>query len=325
MTETTVTNNNDTTKINKRINNKTSFWSEIYKNKFLYGLTIPGIIWFIVFAYLPLVGLAIAFQNFSYVDGIFGSKFVGFSNFKFLFNSQDLWKVTWNTIYLNILFLVSEMFFSVVFALMFVEVKNKWFKKITQSIVILPHFMSWTIVAMFLTAFISSDTGLINKFLLQLHLEQISFYTNPKVWPVILVILKIWQGAGFGTIIYIATIIGFDKEIYEAAQIDGCSRWQQITRITLPMLRPTIIMLMIFSVGGIFKGDFGMIYAMVGDNALLYPTTDVIDTFVYRALRTLGDMGMTTAVGLYQSLVGFLLVIGTNALAKKIEPDSAIF
>lgn len=325
MTEAKVTDEME--KFKHKISNKKkdSFFHEIWKNKFLYGLTIPSIIWFIVFAYIPLCGIIIAFQKFSVADGIFKSKIIGFDNFKFLFRSKDIWKITWNTIYLNVLFLLTGTAISVILALMFVEIKNKWYKKISQSIIILPHFMSWTIVAMFLSAFIAADTGLINKILSSIGLNQISFYTNPSVWPATLVLLRIWHGAGFGTIVYIATIIGFDKEMYEAAEIDGTTRMQQITKITLPLLRPTIIMLMIFGVGGIFKGDFGMIYAIVGDNPLLYPTTDVIDTFVYRSLRTLGDMGMSAAVGLYQSFIGFLMVILTNYIAKKFEPDSAIF
>jgi len=306
-------------------NKDNSFLKELWKNKFLYALLVPGIIWFVVFAYVPLVGLIMAFQDFNFVKGIFGSKLIGFKNFEFLFNSKNLWVITWNTVYLNVLFIITGTTVAVFLALIFVEINNKWFKRITQSISILPHFMSWTVVAMFMTAFISTDTGIINKMLMSVGLNQIAFYSDPSVWPVSLVLLKIWQGAGFGTIIYIATIIGFDKEMYEAAQIDGASRLQQVSLLTLPMLRPTIIMLTIFSVGGIFKGDFGMIYAIIGDNPLLYPTTDVIDTFVYRSLRTLGDMGMSTAVGLYQSFIGFLMVLIVNKIAKAVEPDSAIF
>ena len=207
------------------------------------------------------------------------------------------------------------------------EIKNKTVKKITQSVVILPHFMSWTIVALFSVAIIGSE-GLINQIIRTLTQNPdagIAFYNTPEVWPVLLVCLKIWQGAGFGSIVYLATITGIDSSIYEAAAIDGASRWQCITKITLPLLKNTIVMLTIMSVGKIFYGDFGMIYAMVGDNSLLFPTTDVIDTYLLRAMLQNTNMGMTAAIGLVQSLLGFIFVVAANALANKLSPDAALF
>lgn len=303
---------------------KKSFLREILKNKFLYAMTLPGIVFFIIFSYVPMAGIVIAFQNFNYTEGITGSKFVGLKNFEFLLMSKDVKSAIFNTLFLNILFIISGTIMAVFLAILFVEAKNKTFKRITQSISILPNFMSWTVIALFIDALINTNGGILYNFLKGLGIN-IQFYQNPKVWPLMLVIMKIWQGAGFGSIVYIATATGFDPGIYEAASIDGANRLQRILKITVPMLKPTIVLLTLFSVGKIFYGDFGMIYAVVGDNPLLYPTTDVIDTFVYRALRTLGDVGMSSAAGLLQSLLGFILVLGANKLAKKIEPDSAIF
>ncbi len=298
--------------------------AELRKNKLVYAMMTPSILWVLIFSYIPMIGIIIAFKNYDMSQGILGSPWSGLENFKFLFHHKDIFQITFNTIYLNVLFILTGTFTSVLLALMFVEIKNNFFKKLSQSIAILPHFVSWAIVSMFLLGFLSTS-GIVNKILMSLGMDPIQFYTTPGPWRFILVIVKIWQGAGFGTVIYVATITGMDAGIYEAATIDGASRLQKITKITFPLLRPTIIMLTIMNVGGIFRGDFGMIYALVGDNSTLFPTIDVVDTFTYRALRTLGDMGMSTATSLFQSVIGLLMVLGTNALAKKLEPDSAIF
>lgn len=298
--------------------------AELRKNKLVYAMMTPSILWVLIFSYIPMIGIIIAFKNYDMAQGVWGSPWSGLENFKFLFRHKDIFQITYNTIYLNVLFILTGTLTSVFLALMFVEIKNKFFKKLSQSIAILPHFVSWAIVSMFLFGFLSTS-GIVNNVLTSLGLDPIQFYTTPGPWRFILVIVKIWQGAGFGTVVYVATITGLDAGIYEAATIDGASRLQKITKITFPLIRPTIIMLTIMSVGGIFRGDFGMIYALVGDNSTLFPTIDVVDTFTYRALRTLGDMGMSTATSLFQSVIGLLMVMGTNALAKKLEPDSAIF
>lgn len=316
---------NAVSEIRSKTKKENAFIKEIVTNKFLYLLTLPGILFFIVFAYLPMGGLIIAFQDFKPAKGMLGSKFVGLKNFKFFFSSPDWTRVTFNTLFLNVLFIVTGLIAALAIAIMLSEIKNKIFQKVTQSVVILPHFISWTIVALFAVGLFSTDTGLINTLLKSLGMSPINFYTNPNVWPVTLVFLKLWHGAGFSSIVYLAAITGIDQEIYEAAKIDGATRVQSIFHITLPMLKSTIIVLLILGIGKIFNGDFGMIYAIVGDNSLLYPTTDVIDTYVYRALRELGDMGMSSAVGFFQSVLGFLMVIGTNKLAKRIDSDSAIF
>ena len=306
---------------------KPTLLQDIRRNKWLVAMCIPAIVFFIVFSYIPMAGLYIAFVNYKPSTGIWMSQFVGLDNFKFFFTSKDWITITTNTLFLNVLFIASSTVASVAIAIMLSEIKNKWTKKITQSIVILPHFMSWTIVSLFSVALIASD-GLINKIIVGLTGDPsnaIAFYNTPGVWPALLVCLKVWQGARFGSIVYLATITGIDQSIYEAAAVDGASRWQCITKITLPLLKNTIIMLTIMSVGKIFYGDFGMIYAMVGNNSLLYPTTDVIDTYLLRSLQENTNMGMTAAIGLVQSVLGFILVIASNALANKVSPESALF
>ncbi|GIP16177.1 sugar ABC transporter permease [Paenibacillus montaniterrae] len=302
-----------------------AFIYELIKNKFLYLLALPGMLWFFVFAYLPMVGIIIAFQDFKAMKGILGSEFVGLKNFQFFFRSGDWIQIVTNTLFLNTLFIVFNTLAAVVIAVMVTELGGKWFKKITQSVMIFPHFLSWTVVAMFVMAFVATDGGFINQFIALFGFEPIQFLSSPGYWPLILVLLKIWHGAGFGSIVYMATISGINPDIYESASIDGASRFQKIRFITLPLLKPTVILLTILAVGGIFNGDFGMIYAIVGRNPMLYPTTDVIDTYLFRSMMDLGDMSMSAAIGFMQSLVGFILVLTVNAIAKKVAPESAIF
>ncbi len=287
-------------------------------------MTLPPIVWILVFCYYPMYGILIAFKDYSYKKGITGSPWVGFDNFKFLFNYTGVGRIFFNTIFLNVLFIAGTTILSIVLALVFTEIGNLVYSRLAQTIAILPHFVSWTVVAMFLSGIIGT-AGTLTRYITSLGMENPSFYTNAKWWPLILLILRIWQGAGYGTIVYIAAIKGFDQQMYEAARVDGATRLQMVTRLTLPLLKTTAIMLTLMSVGKIFNGDFGMIYALVWDNSSLYETTDVIDTFVYRALRQLNNLGMSTATSLFQSVVGLVLVYITNAFTRKVEPDAAIF
>lgn len=309
----------------KTYGKKGSFLREIILNRYLYLLALPGIIFFFIFAYLPIIGLLIAFQDFNPIKGIWGSEFIGLKNFIFFFTSADWTKVTFNTLFLNILFILSHVFASIIIALLLSEINAKIFKRITQSIAIFPHFLSWTVIALFSLSMFSTDNGFLNTILKGAGLKSVSFYTEADVWPLILVIMRLWRDAGFGSIIYLASITGIDQELYNSAKIDGASRLQCIFYITIPLLKNVAILLLILGVGKIFYGDFGMIYALIGDNPLLYSTTDVIDTFVFRALREMGDIGMGAAVGFYQSIIGFILVITSNTVARKYSPDSAIF
>jgi putative aldouronate transport system permease protein len=301
-----------------------AFIREMRKNFALYLLTIPGILFFLVFSYLPMGGLVIAFQDFNLVRGIFGSTFSGLANFKFLFVNDTILKVMLNTLYLNILFIIATTVVAVTLAVMFSEIKSAKIKRITQTISILPYFISWAVISLFLRSFLQSDGGIITMFFKARGIG-INFYSEPGYWPAILVILRIWQGAGYMAVVYIATITGMDTGMFEAARIDGASRLQIIMRITIPYLRPVIILMTLFSVGRIFYGDFGMIYGIVQDNSMLFSTTDVIDTYVYRMLRSMSDYGMATAVGMLQSVFGLIFVYAANHIARRLEPDSAIF
>ena len=301
------------------------FRYDLKNNKGLLGLTLPAVAWFLVFAYAPMLGLVIAFQKYSPAKGIFGSEFVFLDNFRFFFGSQDFVRVTVNTLVLNTLFILATNFVAILMAIALSEIKNKYFKKVSQSVIILPHFISWTVVALLIEAFLKTEGGFVNNILAAFGAEPIKFMQTPELWPAILTILRVWQGAGYSSIVYLAAITGFDQSMYEAARVDGATRLQCITRITLPLLRPTVVLLLLMAVGKIFNGDFGMVYAIVGNNTLLYPTTDIIDTYVYRQLMEQSNMGMSSAVGLWQSIMGFIMVVIMNKVTKKIDSDSALF
>lgn len=299
---------------------KTGILHEFRKNLFLYAMTLPGIILVFVFSYIPMGGLIMAFQKYSLKTG-FKSPFVGLANFKFLLNKSTFTGIATaltNTLLLNVLFIITTTFISVVLAVAFSEIRAKKYARVVQSLSILPYFLSWSVIALILDIFINPSTGMWKN-------GSMDFYNNPDIWRPLLVMMRIWQGAGYSAIVYLATITGIDTQIIEAAEIDGATKWQRILNITLPILRPTIILITLFNIGRIFYGDFGMIYALIGDKAALYPTTDTIDTYVYRMMRQMQRYDYTTAIGLLQSAAGFIFVVGANKLAKKIEPDSALF
>ena len=298
---------------------------DIRHNPYLCLLCVPSILWFCIFAYSPLVYLLTAFQRYRPTEGLWGSEFIGLMNFKAFFGSSAFFQVTFNTIFLNALFIISSMAVSILIAIALSEVNGRLFKKATQSIVILPHFISWTVIALLCEALLKTQNGFINNILVSLGMEKINFYQNADVWPALLVFLRIWQGAGYGSIVYLATIAGLDQEMFEAARVDGATRGQCIRYLTLPLLKSTAVMLFIMNVGKIFNGDFGMIYNLVGSNSLLYRTTDVIDTYVYRMLVESTNIGQSAAVSFYQSVMGFVIVLATNALTRKLDPDSALF
>jgi len=304
---------------------KRGFLWEIAHNRVLYLLTLPALLYVLLFKYAPMAGIVIAFQKYIPLKGIFGSPFVGIQNFIFFFRGSSWASITFNTFYLNMLFIVSGTIAAVFIAIIMTQLRKGVYVRVAQSVMILPNFISWVVIAMFAVAFIGSN-GIINQMLSSMGKNQIAFYNNAGVWPALFVIVKIWQGAGFGAIIYMATITGIDTEIFEAASIDGASKLSCIFRITLPLLKDTVILLTLMGIGWIFYGQFNMIFPFVGDNASLFKTTDIIDTYVFRALRTSqSNIGMTAAVGLYQSLAGFIIVIVTNTIVKKVNPDSAIF
>ncbi|MDR9856307.1 ABC transporter permease subunit [Paenibacillus sp. VCA1] len=279
----------------------------------------------LVFAYTPMLGHLLAFQNYRLSDGLFGSRWVGWRNFEFFFSTNDWLRVTWNTVFLNGLFLVFGLGTAVVLAVLLNEVTVKWFKKTAQSFVFLPYFISWLVVSMMVQTMFSSSEGMVNQALNALGLKGVDWYLTPGVWPYILTFVYVWKIAGYNSIIFLASITGISSEYYESAKLEGASRFQQILYITLPLLRPIIIIMLLLGIGRIFYGDFGMIYALIGDVGVLFPTTDVIDTYAYRALRQMGNFSMSSAIVLYQSFMGLIAVTFFNWLARKIDPDSRLF
>jgi putative aldouronate transport system permease protein len=309
------------------LHRKSGVLRDLYRNRALLVMFLPFAILLLLFNYLPMAGLVIAFKDFDFSKGIFGSAWMDplLNNFEYLFSSDAAFRAIRNTILLNALFIVVGLVFEVGFALLLNEVRNKYFKKVTQSISFLPFFISWIVVGVFSYNLLNYESGSINRLLEWLGFQGIDFYNAPGLWPLILTIAIRWKATGYGTIIYLAALTSIDNSYYEAAAIDGATRWQQIKYISIPMLRPTIIILTLLAVGRIMNADFGMFYAMVGDASLLFPTTDVIDTFVYRSLRKTGDIGMASAAGFLQSIVAFVLVLTSNYAARKIDKDSAIF
>lgn len=299
---------------------------EIRKNLFFYLLPIPGIICLILFSYLPMAGLYVVFERYTYQGGLFGSEFVGLQNFKFFFRSiDDALRATRNTLIINGFNIVFGTIVNVSLAIAINEIGNKWFRKVTQSVMLFPHFISWIVVGMISITLFDENKGLLNHFLQAIGSEPVSWYSNAALWWPILILTSVWKGAGYGSIVYFCALTGFDQSLYEAAEIDGANRWQRITRITLPLLKPTIIIMFLLNVGGILFGSVDQIMGMTNLNPLLLETTDTIATFVYRSAILNGQFESASAITLYQSIFGFLLVMGANGLVKKFDPDYALF
>ncbi|CAG9350340.1 ABC transporter permease [Clostridium perfringens] len=298
-------------------------------NKELLLLTIPGAIWFLVFAYLPMFGVIVAFKRWRIHGGFFeslmNSKWVGFDNFKFLFKSSDAWLITKNTVLYNLVFIILGIVLPVTLAILLNELLNKKLAKFYQSSMFLPYFLSWVVVSYCLYAFLSPEKGYVNGILQSMGGKGISWYTEPKYWPFIIIFMSQWKAVGYGTVVYLASICGIDKSYYEAAMIDGASKFQQIKYITVPLLKPVMIIMFITSIGGMFRGDLGLFYQLPKDSGALYPVTNVIDTYVYRGLMNLGDIGMSSAASLYQSFVGLILIVTSNAIVRKVDEENAFF
>lgn len=278
----------------------------------------------VIFKYLPMFGIVLAFKDFQY-GGIWESPWVGLKNFEFLFTSQDAWRITRNTLSLNFLFILTTQAGGIVFAIILNEIKSKKAIRLYQTSMFLPHILSSSVIAYVAFAFLDVNYGFLNRLIGSFGGEEIMWYSEPKYWPAILTIINLWRGLGYSVIIYYAALMGIDGSYYEAASIDGAGRMQCVRHITLPMLVPITITLLLLNIGKIFYADFGLFYMVPKDSGLLYPTTDVIDTYVYRALRQGSDTGIAAATGLYQSLVGFVLVLFTNWLVKRYDKDYGLF
>ena len=304
---------------------KIGFWEKLWKHKVLTLMCLPAIIFFFVFSYMPLPGVYVAFVKYNYRNGIFGSKFVGLQNFKFLAESGKLFSLTKNTILYNLVFILLGNLCAVIVAILLNELQSRRFKKISQTMMFLPYFISQVLVGILVFNLLNYDTGFVNGILTSLGMEKWQPYADPKAWPPLLVIIFLWQQTGYNSVVYFASIMGIDAEMIEASKVDGANAFQKIRYIILPSLRPTIVILLLFALGGIVKGNFGLFYNIIGTNSLLYGTTDIIETFVYRATMTDFNFSTASAVGLYQSIIGFVIVLTANYAVKKIEPDYSLF
>lgn len=304
---------------------KPSVWHTIGQNRTLILMCLPAIIFFFIFSYMPMPGAYIAFTNFQYNKGIFGSDFVGLKNFQFLFISGQLGLLLRNTILYNLAFIVLGNVVQLAFAILLNEVQAKTYKKVSQSVMFLPYFISDVLVSLLVYNLLNYDYGFISHLVRALGGEMPKVYQNAAAWPFIIVLVNLWKSTGYGTVVYFAAITGMDSSMMEAAQIDGANAWQRIRYITLPTLKPTVIILFLFAIGGILKGNFGLFYNLVGNNSMLFKTTDIIETYVYRSMMNSFNFSQSSAVGLFQSVVGFFIVLGANAFVKHLDPDYALF
>jgi putative aldouronate transport system permease protein len=305
---------------------KTVFIDEFKKNKVLFFMLCPVCIYFIIFSYIPMAGVYLAFTRFSFRTGLFKSPFVGFENFRILLNQGTLAYLTKNTILYNLAFIFIGNTLQVTVAIVLSRLTFTGFKRSCQSIMFLPYFVSYVIIATFSYALFNSGTGLITIFVRnQLGNSGFAAYAAPSIWKYIIVIVYLWKSLGYGTVIYLAAITGISDEYYEAAEIDGASVWQQILHITIPLLTPTFIILLLLAIGGILRGQFELFYQLVGNQGQLFEATDILDTYVFRVLRVNFNVGIGTAAGLYQSLFGFILIMTVNYLVKRKHEEYALF
>lgn len=307
-------------------------FSKAKKTLMLLTMVAPGAIWLLLLRYLPMGGIILAFKNYkiypkdpTFLNNLIHSKWVGLDNFKFLFTTGDSWIMIRNTLAYNIVFIILGVIIPVAFAIMMSELSRKFVAKTYQTLMFFPYFLSWVVVSYFLNAFIDAQYGLIPMAQRAAGETAVSWYTTPGPWPYIIVFANLWKNVGYSTVLYLAAITGIDQTQYEAAAIDGASKWQQILHVTLPNLRTMIAILFILNVGKIFNADFGLFWNVPMQNGALFSVTQVVDTYIYRVLMNTGNIGQSTAAGLLQNIVGFLCILGANAVVKKIDSDSTLF
>lgn len=305
---------------------KNSLIENVIKYKELIIIMIPSILYLLINNYLPMAGVFIAFKDVNYSKGIFASKWVGLENFRYLFATKDALIITRNTVGYNFLFIILDIVIPVALALMLNEIRQRILPKIYQTTMLFPYFISMVIVSYLVFALLSHDKGMINRVILPIfNVEPIPWYNESKYWPFILTGVYIWKTAGYNTVIYLAALSGIDKQYYEAIAIDGGGKRKQIRYVSLPFLRPVIIILSLLAIGRIFRSDFGLFFQVPLQSGSLFPVTNVIDTYVYRSLIKTNDLGMASAAGFYQAIVGFVLVLATNTIIREIDKDSALF
>lgn len=305
--------------------NKNGLIYELKKNRVLFLMILPAVLVAFLFSYLPMAGIVLAFKNYRFDLGVFGSPWAGLDNFKYFFNSGTGLLVTKNTILYNVFNLASSQILAIIIAIIITEMKGKYFKKISQSIIFLPYFISWIIVGAFVYNIFNFEAGTLNTLLKSFNMDPINMYDKPTAWIFIIAFFNSWKWVGYNSVIYIAAITSIDAECYEAADIDGANIFQKIKSITIPSITPTIIVILLLNVGRILRGDFQMFYQIVGNNGQLFNATDVIDTFVFRSLINSGDVGMTAAATFYQSIMCFVIIMVVNALVKKADKEYALF
>jgi putative aldouronate transport system permease protein len=303
---------------------KNGFLHEFKKNKLLFLMVSPAVIFFFIFQYIPMAGVVLAFENFNY-QKLFLSPFIGLKNFEFFFKSGAAFLVTKNTILYNMSIYIVQSFFQLFVAIILSELAGKYYKKITQSVIFLPYFISWVIIGSFIYNIFNFEHGTLNSVIKAIGMQPLDIYGTPSIWKYLLIGASVWKWVGYGSVIYLAAIMGIDTEYYDAADIDGANIFQKITHITLPALYPTIITLTLLAVGTILRGDFEMFYQVTGNAPNLYNATDIIDTFVFRSLTESFDIGMTAAAGFYQSIVCFITIMLSNYAIKKLDSDYALF
>jgi putative aldouronate transport system permease protein len=309
----------------KLIMKKEGVMHELRKNRTLFLMILPAVLIVLVFSYIPLNGLVLAFKDFRYAKGIWGSPWNGLENFRFLFASGKGWQLTRNTILYNVVNLLISQGLALVVAIVLSEMRGRRFKKTTQSIIFLPYFISWIIVGAFVQNIFNYETGTLNNLLTKFGMDPINMYAIPAAWILVIIFFNSWKWVGYNSVIYIAAVAGLDRECFEAADIDGANIWQKIRYITIPGIKPTLIIIFLLNLGKVLRGDFQMFYQIIGMNGQLYDITDVIDTYVFRSLLSGTDMGMTAAATLYQSVMCFVIINIANAVVKKIDPDYALF
>ncbi|MEO2601698.1 ABC transporter permease [Clostridium butyricum] len=301
------------------------FMLTIRRNKVLILMLLPAILYFLIFSYIPMGGTILAFKNYNFRDGIFGSPWVGLDNFKYFFISGQAWIVTRNTILYNVAFITVNTILQMGLAILISEIGGKYFKKLTQTAMFLPYFISWVVVGIIAYNMLNLENGTINSMIAKIGGEKFNFYGSTFVWPFIMIFVSAWKNVGYGTVLYLAAIMGIDTETYEAAKIDGANIFQRIFKVTIPSLIPTMIILTLLSIGNIFRGDFQMFYQIIGNNGPLFNATDVIDTFTFRSLIQSGEVGMSAASCLYQSVFCFITIMISNFLVKKYDKDYSLF
>lgn len=307
---------------------KGGVFRELYKHRTLYLMTVPALVFFLIFSYIPMLGIYYAFIDYDFAKGIFGSPFVGLKNFQYFVSggwNAPVVYLTRNTLLYNIVFIFLGNMIQCALAIMITIIGGRLFKKFSQSAMLLPYFVSYVIVGTIAYNIFNTNYGVLNSMIHFFGGEDVNVYMMPWVWPLIITVFYLWKSTGYGMVVYLAAITGFDREIYEAARIDGCNRLKEIRYITLPLLKPTFIMLVLFSLGGIMRGQFDLFYNLVQRNGQLFRLTDVLDTYIYRSMTVNFNLGTSTAAGVFQSVFGFILVVTVNQIIRRKNPENALF